>query len=211
MSYLITKEDFTADLVDFSVHTHDHKIYPHISEAVRFNLFNALSAGLCNALLTLSGTSCKEWNIENIYQAGKYAFTGSVLGNGKVWKALANNLNSVPTELNLNWAEDDLYTFFHFYVKPYLVLSAYIKYLGVGNMEMTPTGLRQFREDESTVVDFARSDYYRQEYEKRLSHYRNAMLAQFKAKNYTVAGVTYIVAKDTSCNPKTSGIRLRAV
>jgi hypothetical protein len=208
---LITKADFTPDLVEFTQNTPDHKVNPAIYKAISIDLKDALPRALYLDILLavqpmntlLAGKRLEEWKANSNYQINAYCFTGNaIFENGKVYKCLSANVNSVPTAENANWQYDDLLTFFAFYVKPYVVLSAYVRFLFVSNVDQTPTGLREFKENESVAINQKVQGELINSHKKDQSRLLAEMLNHLTERKYIVAGTTY---SRLSTNPKKTG------
>ncbi len=197
---LINKNDFTSDLVEFSIHTPDEKLNPAIAKTIRFDLPDALPDELYKDLLKLDGLTgngqltYSEWNKDNSYAEDAY-----VLLEGNIYKALSDNTNSEPgltengqsEEESTNWQYEDLATFFHGYVKPYLVMAAYVRLLGVTNAQYTGSGLRQFHENDSQPASPAAYADYISTHKKDATRLLKEMSSELNKRSYIISGKEY--------------------
>lgn len=67
-------------------------------------------------------------------------------------------------------------TFYEEYVKDYLAWSTYFNYIGFSQSDSTPTGIRQFNDENSTILDDVKLYAYEKKVRENMMIYKNEMI-----------------------------------
>ena len=202
---MIQKIDFSDALVDFSQNTPVERVNPHINDALSFDLLPALPYKLVQVLLAEPTVLIAEWKTGVSYAAGVHVYTQDLeagMFRKKVWKALSTNA-SQPATGAAAWQYSDLLSFWEGFVKPYWVVSAYLRFIGVGNVFSTPSGLRSFNEAYSNNIDPATFGAFRRAFQTKADDYKARLLSELNRRKGSVNGVTYS-SPAPDCNPAPS-------
>lgn len=200
---LITKEDFLG-IVPFTVLVPDSEIYPYVNQTLLFDLPEVLkSETLLDALFTLNDLKATGYDPLKEYAVNDYIFIGSVITrNAKVYKALNVSTGSIPTLENANWEYSDLYTFYYFYVRPFIVVTSFVYYKHNFNIQETPTGSRVF-EDTGLSSNPAplTHGHYINSWKETQRKYKRLLENELSYRKHIIAGIDYTtVVNNQACN-----------
>jgi hypothetical protein len=193
---IITKADFTDNLVRFSQNVPDALINPDIADAIRFDLPDVLPHKILTVVLTADLFTATDWDEVTAYQIDDYVRVPLIVDGlltYQVWKALADNTASPPFDGSADWLYDDLASFIDAYVKPYMVLCAYYRYKLENGIIPTPSGDRIFREDESDPISASQHASQLSKYKAKRGDYALLLQNELRRRGYLLDSVQYDV------------------
>lgn len=204
---LIQKTQF-KDYVDFSDNIADKKINYQINDAELFDFAPLVPDVFYTNVKALVESNPKQWSRTTPYLIGDKVFSPI---NNKKYVALQGNTDAEPSESASNWSELTLFTLFDDYIKPFLVCSAFSRYLLWTGRNISQFGIRTNSEDSSTEV----SDKARAELIADIDNKKNYYWSRFKKKiyddSYTYDGVIYDFINDCEVSKPKRNFKIRAV
>ena len=198
---IISKADFTDDLVRWSPNIPDSLINPDIADAIKFDLDAVVSGPLKRAILNVPDFNAVRWISGGTYPIGTLVRAYDPLGMAGIYRALVLNPTQVPGIALLplevaQWEYSDIHTFLDGYVKPYLVVCAYFRYKREAGIIPTPSGDRIFREDESDPISPVQHATQLAKYKEKRGDYAAQVLAELSRRGYLIGGVQYTRPND---------------
>jgi hypothetical protein len=159
-----------ADLIDrtrISANLSDKQIIPFIQDAHVYDLPTLFSGNMI-ADINAAETVYSNWSETVDYLPGLFAES-----NGFIWKALADNTNSLPTADNESWQIDHNATIRYLYLKEFLCWSAYRRLLLEHGRNITEAGITNPTDPQATyqpVSDKTRSEMIASATDKKNHH-----------------------------------------
>lgn len=204
---LIQKSQF-KDYVDFSDNIADKKLNYQINDAELFDFQPLVPIEFYDAIKTMVALNIKQWDRTSVYLVGDKSYSPI---NQKKYTALRTTQDDEPSVSTSDWQEIQLYTLFDDYIKPYLVCSAFSRYLLWTGRNISQFGIRVNSEDTSSEV----SDKARAELIADIDNKKNYYWSRFKStvydNDYTYDGVLYDFVNDCEPSRPKMNFKIRAV
>lgn len=200
----ITKADF-PDYAQMTSNIEDRFITNAVNDAYNFDTLPVLpDAMLANIIAYL--TAATTWSAVTAYVVGN-----KVVSDGRYYTCLINNTNSIPTSSNANWNETALMAFYVDYIKPYIVMSAYSRFLLWHGANVTQFGLRQINEESSQQITDKWRGELLQDIKAKINIYLSNLNKRFNDVSGAFDGTTYTIDAGDNTEPTRTGAQIWGV
>lgn len=204
---LIQKTQF-KDYVDFSDNIPDKKLNYQIDASQIFDFKTIVPKAFYDAIVSMVDINIKQWSRTTPYSIGDKIYSPE---NQQKYIALRSTTGDEPSVSSSDWQEIELYTLFDNHLKPFLICSAFSRYLLWTGRNISQFGIRTNNEDSSTEIsDKARAELIA-DIENQSVYYWSGFLKQIKCDSYTYDGVTYDFNNDCEISRPKRNFKIRAV
>lgn len=200
----ITKTDF-PDYAQMTSNIESRFITNAVNDAYNFDTLPVLPDTMLANIVTYLAAATT-WSAVTAYVVGN-----KVVSGGRYYTCLINNTNSIPTSSNANWSETELMAFYVDYIKPYIVMSAYSRFLFWHGANVTQFGLRQNNEETSVEVSDKRRAELLQDIKAKINIYLSNLNKEFDDVSGVFDGTTYTIDTYDNNEPTRTGAQIWGV
>lgn len=204
---LIEKTQF-KDYVDFSDNISDKKLAGSIRDAHVFDFEPLVPAAFYSALKELIESNIPQWSRTSSYVIGDKAYSTI---NQKKYVAIAINADLEPSANSAKWTEIRLATLFDDYVKPYLIYSAFSRYLLWAGRHVAQGGIRVMNDDTSVEISDKSRGELIADIDNKKSFSLSRLMKTLSDNSYTYDGVLYAFETDCEVSRPKRNFKIRAV
>lgn len=204
---LIAQSDF-KNYVDFSDNIANKKVLYQINDAELFDFKPLVPIEFYNALISLVDYNSNQWTRTTPYVVGNKVYSTE---NQKTYICIQSSTGNEPSVSGSYWTEIELSVSFNSFIKPYLVCSAFSRYLLWAGRNVSQFGLRVNSEDSSAEIsDKARGELIA-DIENKKKHYWAMFKKDLFDRNYKYDSITYNFTNDCDISSPKPKFNIRAV
>ncbi len=188
---LINKIHF-SDHLNFTQNIDDDEVNPEIKNAEKYDFIPKFGTSLIAPLVAarVASTAWTTW------AAGTYSVAGTiVIHNDEVYILNTASTTSEPG-INAHWLKKEMYTLWYKHVKPFMVFSAFVRFLPEHGSHVTQSGIRKAFEDTSEEVDAKRLAMKINAAKSKASHEHSLLLVALADASWTFDGTVYAEPTD---------------
>ncbi len=188
----------------------DEWINPLITEGCELGFRDTISTTMYDAIasqatLILAGTQGLQWTNK------AYANNDLVVYDDEIFKANgAILINAGNPDVNSSWVKQELLTFWHQFVKPYLIYYTYRSFLIWHGKHISMGGIRKHTDNTSFEINADELGYILGAVKVSVSTKQTKMLNRLTEVNYTFDTIKYTKNENTK-GSQTSSIRIFSV